>query len=223
MPVKAPKSETHIEPCPYKFVDVFRTPAAGAEKIRKVKKKKGNGYGKGTFIESKIFLSPAFLSLGKRGSSHRVSYASVQVLVLLLGKRQFATVKDKKGVRVKVRTDDNEFTLTYKELSARYIDQPQVTRAFDELLAKGFIKISDPGGTFEKHKAKYSLVEDYHNWRPGDPPIRTRARDRKQGYQGKRLGASKNNFNARLKGTPTRTFGGDTPQQDTHVWRGHPK
>jgi len=187
-------------------------------KIRKAKKKKGNGYGRGTFLEAKIFLCPAFLSLGKRGSSEIVSYASVQMLVLLLGKRQFGTIKDKKNSNpVQVREDDNRFTLTYKELASYHIDQPQATRGFDELLAKGFIEIADPGGTFEKHKAKYSLVDDYHNWRPGHQPIRKRERDCKRGYQGKRPGAVKNNYRARLKGAPTRTFEGDTPQKDTHV------
>ncbi len=201
---------------------------------RKAKKKKGNGYGKGTFIESKIFLSPAFLSLGKRGTSGSVSTISAQMLIFFLGKRQFATVKDKKGVRGKVRTDSNKFDLTYKELASHGISQAQAKRGFDELLWKGFIKVADPGGCYNRHKALYSLIEDYQNWRPGHPPVTVRKRDRNQGYQGKGLGSVKINSthvneghpHTRQRGAPpkkTHTSTRGTPKKDTHVNEGHSK
>jgi len=31
------------------------------------------------------------------------------------------------------------------------------------------------------------LVEDYRMWRPGCPPIRTRQRDVRRGYQGRKI------------------------------------
>lgn len=167
--------------------------------------KNKNGYGKGTFVESSIFLSKAFLSLGRAGTSEVVSCVSCQVLMLLLGKRQFGKRKDRKGNPVRERTDDNRFTLTYKELEARDILQKMATRAIDELLAKGFIKIIDPGGAYNKHKAVYALVEDFKSWRPGDPPVRKRSRDVRRGYQGK------NKHNGLTGGTPTRTHKGDAP------------
>ena len=111
---------------------------------------KKNGYGRGTFLDAKIFLSLAFLSLGQKGSSKTVSSCSAQVLILLLGKRQFGMRKDRKGTKSHVRTDVNQFTLTYKELEARYISQARATRSFDELLAKGFISVPHTGGAFDK-------------------------------------------------------------------------
>lgn len=158
------------------------------------KKKNRNGYGKGSFIETKMVLSPAFISLGQRGSCEYVSSASNLVLICLLLKRGFSKGKDRKGIEKQYkRTDDNRFTFTYKELSNKplNISQPRATRAIDELLAKGFIEIHDPGGMYEKHKAVYGLVDDWQGWRPGDQPIRRRERDIKRGWQGKKLGAVK--------------------------------
>lgn len=116
-----------------------------------------------------------------------------------MAKRQFSWIKLKSGgSKELVRTDDNKFTLTYKELQGYgkrlnrkgewvpgMMTQPQITRAFDELLAKGFISIAEYGGAFEKHKQKYSLENDWAAWQWGDPPIRIRKRDRKRGFQGK--------------------------------------
>ena len=146
-------------------------------------KKNKNGYGKGSFIESSILLSPAWMSLGRPGTSKTVSSCSCQMLSLLLLKRQFGDVKDRNGKKKKQRTDDNRFTLTYKELMSFGISQKMITRAIDELLAKGFIDIIDPGGAYNKHKAVYALVEDFKRWRPGDPPVKERSRDVYRGYQ----------------------------------------
>ena len=146
--------------------------------------KNKKGYGRGTFLETRIFLSPAWLSLNEK------SKKSAQVLVLFLGKRKFGKVKVK-GKKEMMRTDDNRLTLTYAEIEARGITRGSFARAIDELLAKGFIKISHQGGAYEKDKTIYSLVDDYLQWRPNVPPIRTRARDLKRGFQGAGLGAVK--------------------------------
>jgi hypothetical protein len=151
-------------------------------------KKNGNGYGKGTFVETRMFLSKAFINLGKRGSSDTVSSYSIPMLMMFLGKRKFAEIKQQ-GQKKQVRSDDNRFYLTYKELASHGITQPAATRAIDELLAKGFVGIVEPGGAFDKHKTVYSLVEDWMKWKPGDPPMRVRPKDVKRGFQGKGLGA----------------------------------
>jgi hypothetical protein len=189
------------------------------------KKKHGNGYGKGTFIEAAMFLSPAFISLGQRGTAHTVSASSVLVLILFLGKREFRRMKHK-GSYTWVRTDENRFTLTYKELQARGISQARATRSIDELLAKGFIEIIHPGGLCENDKAVYALREDFKNWRSGDRAIRTRQKDVHRGFQGQRIGATYEKQktkpahvtvghpHARQRGTPfnnTRTSTWDTP------------
>jgi len=179
---------------------------------------KGNGYGTGTFLDAKMFLSPAFLSLGDKGTAPVVTNCSMKVLILFLGKRQFGTAKHK-GQKVKERTDGNRFMLTYKELESHGIDQKRATRAIDELLAKGFISIIDPGGLYEKHKAVYALEEDYRRWRRGDDPVRTRGRDVRRGFQGKKINIADVNGghpHGRQRGTPgkrTRTSTGDTPKR----------
>jgi len=118
--------------------------------------KRGNRYGEGTFMKSKIFLCPTFLSLGLRGSSPVVSSCSAQVLILFLAKRTFGYQK-KNGKKVLERSDDNRLSLTYKELESLGISQKRATRSIDELLAKGFIEIVNAGGLFEKDKALYAL------------------------------------------------------------------
>jgi len=81
--------------------------------------------------------------------------------------------------------------LTYAEVEARGISRGSFVRAIDELLAKGFIQIAHKGGAYDKDKTEYSLVDDYLQWRPDGPPIRTRERDLKRGFQGAGLGAVK--------------------------------
>lgn len=163
-----------------------------------------NGYGRGTFVDASIFLSPAWMSLGCPQTGPTISSCSCQVLMLLLGKRKFGYVKDRHGQKVWQRTDDNRFTLTYKELETRFISAKRATRAIDELLHKGFIEIIDPGGAFNKHKAVYALTDDFLKWRPGDPrksippdpPVRKRTRDVPRGFQGKI------EHNGRARGAP---------------------
>ncbi len=137
----------------------------------------------------------------------------------LLLRRQFANVKDRKGVKGKERTDDNRFTLSYAELESPPFNfsQPKITRGKDELLAKGFIAIVNPGGAYEKDKTIVKLVDDWRNWKPGDPPRRIRNRDVHRGYQGKGLGVAKKNYRTRQRMTPTHTSTHDTHTKDTHV------
>ncbi len=163
-------------------------------------KKNKNGYGKGTFVETSMYLSQAFLSLGKIMTSPKVSSSSVKILMMLLGKRQYSTIRDKKGNKKMVRSDENKFTLTYKELESRGIKQNTATRGFDELLAKGFISIADQGGAFEKHKSVYSLEENYLFWNLTHKQVfDKRPKDVHRGYQ---------NPNRRGKPESTRVNGG---------------
>jgi hypothetical protein len=191
-------------------------------------RKKKNGYGKGTFIETNMILSEAFISLGQRGTCPTVSSASVQILMMLLAKRQYAKAK-RNGKRVRERIDGNKFTLTYEEITSYghridkkenrvkgAITQPRVTRAIDELLAKGFIQIAEYGGAYDKHKSKYSLVDDWMTWKVGDPPVRERQRDIKRGYQGQGLGAAKQST-AHTNVAHPHTHERCTPPLETHT------
>jgi hypothetical protein len=179
--------------------------------------KNKNGYGKGTFIDTKMFLSKAFFSLGERGSAKYVSSVSAQLLICFLGKRQFGKVRDRNGNKKRIRIDENRFTFTYKELASKphNLTIPRARRGLDELLAKGFIEIVDPGGAYEKHKAIYALVDDWKIWKPDDAPIRVRGKYEKRGFQGRGLGAVKKSLHTPT--LPTHTHADVThPTRRTH-------
>jgi hypothetical protein len=180
-----------------------------------VKKKNGNGYGKGTFVDTSTFLSEAFISLGKKGTSPTTSWASQAMLMMFLGKRQFESVVDKKGLNKKhQRIDGNEFTLTYKELEAHGINQKSATRGIDELLAKGFISIVDQGGMYEKHKAVYGLSDNFYLWKPG-MVFEKRKRDVHRGYQNPKVKSWQT-----LKGDIHTDLEGAHPPQKTQTLKG---
>ncbi len=155
-------------------------PSRGMARMKKIEK---NGYGRGTFILSGMFLSEAFISLGCRRTSPVTSWASSAILLMFLGKRDMRHATDKKGKNKRYTAiNSDSLTLTYSELESRGIPNKTATRGFDELLAKGFIQIVDPGGLHEKHKAVYALSENYILWRPGHV-FETRERDVKRGFQ----------------------------------------
>jgi len=158
-----------------------------------MKKNKGWGYGKWTRIETKMYTSKAFLSL---------SATSVKVLILFLGKRRLIFPKDRKGGKgVMVCENSNDLTMTYKELGNKPFNftRPRITRAIDELLAKGFISVVDAakgfisvvdaGGAYKQHKAVYALSDLWQQWKPGIKPFNTRVRDVNRGFQGQGKGA----------------------------------
>lgn len=183
-------------------------------------KKQSNGYGKGTFIDTTLILSPAFVSLGKKGSARTVSSSSVNILLMLLNKRQFSKTSNPKGLKKYVRSDDNKFTLTYKELEARGIKQGSATRGFDELLSKGFISIVDPGGAYEKHKAVYALEEKYLLWRKGQPPIFKRQQDVHRGFQDPKRRGSPNIKTTHVNEGHPHACQRGTPEAKTHALTG---
>jgi hypothetical protein len=55
--------------------------------------------------------------------------------------------------------------LSYIELEKLGITQPRATRGFDDLLAKGFIKIEHHGGGCQKDQSIYSLSNQYLLWK----------------------------------------------------------
>ena len=115
---------------------------------------------KGTYIEADILESQAYLSL---------SGIAPQVLSLFLLKRQFEKVGGKKnGKQKKVCVNQNSLSLTYIEAEKEYgITQPRLTRAIDELLAKGFLSCTYQGGTWKQDKSTYGVIDKYLLWRPG--------------------------------------------------------
>jgi len=113
----------------------------------------------GTWIEREMFESPAYLAL--RGFSP-------QLLTILLGKRQFTTVGGKKGKEKRECLNCDSLTFTYVEAHEKYaITQPRLTRAYDELMAKGFLTCRYQGGAYKQDKSIYALSNKWRLWRPG--------------------------------------------------------
>jgi len=117
------------------------------------KKFKSNGL----YLEREMLKSKAFLTL---------SGFAPQLLLLILEKR----VVVKQGRRGKESwncLNKDSINMTYTELEKYKITQPRATRAFDQLLERGFICINNPGGGYKQDKAIYGLSENWRIWQPG--------------------------------------------------------
>ena len=112
----------------------------------------------GTWIEREMFESQAFLSL--KGFAP-------QFLILILAKRQFEN-HGRKGRQKRICINCDKLNITYTEFKNKYgITQPRMTRAINQLLAKGFLSIIYPGGTYRQDKAIYALSTNWVIWQPG--------------------------------------------------------
>lgn len=112
----------------------------------------------GTWIEREMFESRAFLAL--RGFAP-------QLLILILGKRWFDTV-GRKGKEERICTNYDALTFTYVEAEKKYgITKTRLSRAFDELLAKGFLIVKHQGGGYKQDKSIYALTKKWTKWSPG--------------------------------------------------------
>jgi hypothetical protein len=131
------------------------------------KKKKWAGKeAPGTYIHREVYESKAFLALGG---------AAPQVLILIFGKRIFQSVDGKKTC-----TNCDNLSFTYIEAKKKYgITQPRLTRAIDELLAKGFITVKHPGGAYQQDKTIYALSDQWKIWKPGKV-VEERTKDTRQ-------------------------------------------
>jgi hypothetical protein len=129
----------------------------------------------GTWVEREMFESKAFLSL--RGFAP-------QLLILILGKRQFTRYKMKSGKEKRVCTNCDSLNFTYSEAQKEYnISIPRLNRAFNELLNKGFIIVIHQGGGYKKDKSIYALSDNWIIWQPGTKfKIQANA-DVKRGFQ----------------------------------------
>jgi len=140
----------------------------------------------GIYIERELYQSDAFLSLGKN---------SMKVLLALLDNRQRESkgkAKDKKGNKRKPKFINlDRLEIPYGTLEKVYkISRSNIPAAFDELLAKGFIKISYHGGACKHDKNTYAWSDNYLFWTKHTAPFEVRPKREKHGYQGQRLGAT---------------------------------
>jgi len=135
-------------------LEIHKREYLGTHKSKyEIPKHKHIGKGKGTWIERDLFESPAFISL--RG-------VAAQMLIYILGKREMP-----KAGKVRICVNANELKLSYIELGKLGITQPRATRGFNELLAKGFIKLIHHGGGCQKDQSVYGLSNQYLLWKRG--------------------------------------------------------
>jgi hypothetical protein len=148
-----------------------------------MKKKQKSG---GIFIERELYQSDAFLSLKKN---------AIKVLFAILDNRKREpqnTAKDKKGNKRKPKFINlDSLEIPYSTLEKVYkVSRPRIPGAIDELLAKGFIKISYHGGACKHDKSKFAWSDNYLFWTEHTAPFEVRPKRVRRGYQGQRLGAT---------------------------------
>jgi hypothetical protein len=147
--------------------------------IQLTKKYKAGGF----YWERELYQSEAFLSLNKN---------AVKLLIALLDSRQRekpSEAKTKKGNKRKPKFVNLDcLEVPYGTLEKVYkIPERRISGAIDELLAKGFVRITYHGGAIKHDKSKYALVDDYLLWHPGRIPFATRPKRERRGYQGRNL------------------------------------
>ena len=137
---------------------------------------------RGSFVYAEMYQSEAFWALGG---------TAPQLLMAFLDKRQFYKSNQRRDNGNYVCTNSDDITMTYSELEAKYgLTIPRAARAFDELLAKGFIEIKHTGGAYRQDKRIYALSEKWRLWTPGTV-FSERPKDLKRGFQGQGKGAVK--------------------------------
>ncbi|MDA3897696.1 MAG: hypothetical protein PF482_16300 [Desulfobacteraceae bacterium] len=140
----------------------------------------------GFFINRDMYLSDAYLSLSR---------TALIILNAFLDARKRNTqkqAKQKSGRRkepVFINLDSIE--MPYDTLVKKYkLNRSSIPRGLDELMAKGFIKISYHGGACKHDKTRYALLDNFLLWLPGMEPFYKRPKKENKGYQGRRLGAT---------------------------------
>ena len=139
----------------------------------------------GFYWEREIYQSDAFLSLSKN---------AIKVLIAILDGRQRESksqTKDKKGNQRKPKFINLDRLIVPYGLSEKTYKIPRgrISAAFDQLLAKGFIKIVYHGGRSKHDKNVYAWSNNFLLWSPEATPFEVRPKREKHGYQGRATGA----------------------------------
>jgi len=139
----------------------------------------------GFYWERELYQSDAFLSLSKN---------AIKVLIAILDNRQRESkhqAKDNKGNKHKPKfVNLDRLIVPYGLLEKTYkIPRGRIPAAFDELLAKGFLKIVYHGGRSKHDTNIYAWSDNYRLWIPQAEPFEVRPKREKHGYQGRATGA----------------------------------
>lgn len=125
-------------------------------------------------IQIKMGMSQSWLTLNNPG---------YKVITYVL----FKLIHENIGTRTKpiyVCSNKNEIQILYGELTEPpyNMQRKSITRGIDELLARGFIKVIEQGGSKKGHASIYGICDDYLKWKPGDDPINVRRPYSKRGF-----------------------------------------
>lgn len=125
---------------------------------------------KGTFLETELLLSKAFLSMSKHGR---------MILIMLCLKCIKKKTKAKNRSHYEI-INNGELELSYVELKAHGFHKQQAARGFDDVISKGFVRLRERGGKGKKSYNKYELIEDWKKY--GTPEFKQRERKKSIGY-----------------------------------------
>ena len=115
-----------------------------AEENADVQPSKPESIQKGIYLKPEIYESYAFLSLGRN---------AIKILIAMIDYNQTEMT--------------DEIKLSYGVLEEIYkIGRSSIPKAINELKEKGFIDITHRGGSGQKDKNEYRLIDDYLNWEP---------------------------------------------------------
>lgn len=129
---------------------------------------------KGTFLYNDFLTSKAFISLTKHGKT---------ILLMLYLKRQMpGKMKTRKHLPQNTVINNGELQLTYKELHSFGLSDKTITRAFDDVIRKGFVRVEYLGGKGKLDNNLYSVIEDWRLYGTDSFAPREREKSVKYGF-----------------------------------------
>lgn len=94
-----------------------------------------------------------------------------QLVIHVLKKRKFENHKSNSKQKRNdhwICVNSDSLNLTYIEFANSFnVSQKRMSKAIDQLLARGFIKIIHQGGGFRKDKSIYALSDNWMLWHKG--------------------------------------------------------
>ncbi len=127
---------------------------------------------KGTFITRELLLSKAYISLS--------SHAKLILAMFLLKRQMPGNYRSRKSLPKETVLNNGEIELSYKEIQIYGLDIKQISRAFDDVISKGFIEMTQRGGKGKKSYNKYQIIDDWKNY--GTDAFIKRNRIKSHGY-----------------------------------------
>ena len=141
-------------------------------------KKHSCPFQKGTFLPKDLILSKAFIELTKHGKTI--------LLMIHLKKIMPGNNRSRQSLPKDTIINNGEIELSYPELYSYGLSDKSITRAFDDVVEKGFVRVEKTGGLGKGHYSKYRIIDDWQKYGTGDFEPRKRERSVKYGFCAKR-------------------------------------